>query len=331
MVNRTKRNKKKGDSFIETLSKAFNPAASSRQTLKEQAATRSREEIDRNNEVMQQGEIERKNREEQETKLKPERFVIDQDTGKVSGVRDETTGNITFLPPEDILAIQRKDNKINQATQQAIQENELIRAENNQILQQQAIQNIGQEVDPTVEVGQGQPGLARAGAFGAFSGAGGAAVLGSAVSSAATGATFGSAIPVVGTAIGAVVGASLAVFGAVINEKIKTKKEAVGLYKDQTSRQFTAIMNMANQGMEPSAIIREYNTMLANIRESERALSAIARTSTGRDLTGAQKELNQVRLWLQDETIYRSMVIQAVQKPNPNLVYNLPEIKEENE
>ena len=57
---------------------------------------------------------------------KTERFIIDEETGQVSGVRGKD-GKITFLPPEDIAAIQRKDKLGKEVTQTALEENQKVK------------------------------------------------------------------------------------------------------------------------------------------------------------------------------------------------------------
>ena len=82
---------------------------------------------------------------------------------------------------------------------------------------------------------------------------------------------------------------------------------------------------MANSGQfNPSVVAGNYNIMLANMKESERALSELAKTSIGRDLVGAQRELIAVRLWLQDEPNYRLQLALALQNPDPSKQYQTP-------
>jgi len=254
--------------------------------------------------------------------------IRNEETGKPSFVLDPVTGKYTSVDAGE--GTQELINKREGVAQDLAAGQANITQRQNFETQQQAIGQLGQAVAPSQTIGGGNDalGFARAAAFGGLGGGKGGALIGAIGAGAATGAAAGTVIPGAGTlagaAIGTILGASLAIFGATINNKVKSKNEAMTLFSDASKRSWTATLNLANQGFEPSAVVNEYNVMVANIRESQRALREITKTSTGRDLTNAQQELIKVEQWLQDEPNYRLRMQLALQNPNPNLVYQIP-------
>lgn len=152
-----------------------------------------------------------------------------------------------------------------------------------------------------------------------------ALILGSVATGALAGATAGSIIPIAGTAIGGLIGGLGGLTAALTTQRRQATKEANKVFTISTGRDYQLIMNLANQGASPAEIMTAYNTMLANVRVSERALKKETQNALGRELSGAQDELTNVQLWLENEPMFRQQLILAMQNPNPAAVFNLPE------
>lgn len=252
-------------------------------------------------------------------------IIRNQDTGEPTFVKmpDGRVVSVVGERPEQVQDLVSSQTKKTALPEGAVEATDVAAQQNNLEKQQEAIAGLGQEVDPSVTLGKDPlaPGLARAGVLGSV-GTTTAATIGAAALKGTAGVAALATAPVAGALAAA---GGLAIFGAVINDKVKTKKEAAKLFKDSSSRDYLMSLNMANSGFEPSTVMQNYNIMLANMRESERALEEIAKTSIGRDLVGAQVELNTVRLWLADEPNYRLRLAMALQNPNPSIQYQVPQ------
>ncbi len=319
--------KKRGSSFADTLKGAFMPQ--NKETIKSNAAAPNRAEIDRNNALMNQPKATPAPKKEP----KLERFVIDQDTGKASGIRDPITGKVTFLPPEDIAAIQKKDDVANQVTERAIQENDVVKKENNQIIAEQAVQNLGQEVAPDPELTNfnNRLGTDLALNAGAFAGAAGSVAGGLGLGTAAAGgAAAGSILPGIGTAVGALAAIGI-VLGRIALAKRNVVKRADNAF-DESVKSNKFLLNLANQGQtDPTELVGAYNQNYANIMASYKELREQTKTKTGQSLSGAQEELGDIEIYLRDEQLRRDVFMRAILQPNPSAIFPDTEVNLSND
>ncbi len=278
--------------------------------------------------------------------VKKEPFVINQETGQVSGIR-RPDGEITFLPPEDIIARERKNLAAKQATELAMQENLAVNERN--IKEQRGaiidkiIAQIGQDVPPTaggLTDFEGRTGtdvlLNTGGLLGAVGGAGGGLLAGNLLAgagaaggagvagvgaAAATGAAAGSVLPVVGTIVGATIATAGFLLTRVALSRRNVVKRASNVFLESKKSNID-MLNIANrQLMSPQQIVDTYNQNYANIIAARNELREQSKTKTGKSLSGAQEELADIEIYLVTEQSRRNALRMALLNPDANIQY----------
>lgn len=142
---------------------------------------------------------------------------------------------------------------------------------------------------------------------------------------ATIGAGIGTAVPILGTAIGAVAGGIIggitAYSGKLAIDKRQSVKNANALFSTQASRD-RELLNLANSGQAtPAELIQAYDIKLANTREAERSLKALTKGKVNEQLSGAMDDLIKIQEYLAHEPEMRAQLVNAIQNPNPNLLY----------
>lgn len=128
----------------------------------------------------------------------------------------------------------------------------------------------------------------------------------------------------VGAVAGGIVGGISALLGKIALDKRQTTKEAKGAFVTATATTNKLLLNMANLALEPPAdIVYGYELNLANIREAERELLKQTNNKIGKQLSGAQEELNLVQTYLRNEPFYRAQLFDAIRNPDPSKIYNV--------
>lgn len=235
---------------------------------------------------------------------------------KIWDARGDVTG---FVRPDgtaflgnarDLRASVASEDKAQQGRDLARGQNEMMAMQEQAMASQKAVQQLGTQVEPSVQLDQGDVGTTAAlSAISLLSGAG-------------AGARLGTALGPVGIAGGAVVGGLTAFLGKLSIDKRQATKEAYQVFTTSSSKNYNQLLNAANNRLDsPANIVYLYNLNLANMREAERSLTKMTQGKVGKQLSGAQDELNKVRSWLANEPLYRAQLIAAMQNPNPNIMY----------
>ena len=315
--------KKRGSSFLETVSAAFNPK--NKEDLKAQAAAPNRAEIDRNSQLMQASTNTPTTQAPRRPNFTEPEIIRNADTGEPTFVK-MPDGRVVPVAGENSQQVQDLVNSGNRdiATPEGAVEATDAQAQRDQAAdQQEAILQLqsgelGQGIRPSVDLSE-VPAAASAALNIPAIGAG-------AASGAALGAGVGSVVPGVGTVIGGVVGGVVggisAFLGKLSLDKRQTTKEANKVFTVASGERMTQIMNLANSGIIPPAdVVFAYEQNLANIRASRAALREQTKSLVGRQLSGAMDELIVVESYLQNEPFYRAQLMAALAAPNPGKMY----------